>query len=66
MAKPPATTRAPQPPAPSGDFERKFERALKGNKNSARSRVTAELRKMVEQDPESFARGIKGLINRDD
>lgn len=45
--------------------EAEFDRALAGNKKSARSRITKELRKMVEQDPESFARSIRGLIKKD-
>ena len=46
--------------------EADFDRALAGNKKTARSRITKELREMVEKDPESFARGIRGLIRKDE
>jgi flagellar biosynthesis/type III secretory pathway M-ring protein FliF/YscJ len=69
MAKPPSPRQQATPEAKlrdkAADLATDFDRALTRGKKSARSRITEELRRLVEQDPESFARGLKRLINDD-
>jgi len=52
-------------PAKTSTFEQDFDRALTGGKKTVRARMTEKLRKLAEEHPEAFAKGLKRLVNSD-